>query len=68
MAPAGTMSRTVADLDRLARAAGPDAYAAALAEPRRALRVAVNQELCGLDDTALSPDDEVALFPPMTGG
>ena len=32
-----------------------------------ALRVAVNQELTTLD-AAISAGDEVALFPPMTGG
>ena len=32
-----------------------------------AIRVAVNQELAGLDDP-VAPEDEVALFPPMTGG
>ena len=32
-----------------------------------AIRVAVNQEFAALDD-AVSPDDEIALFPPMTGG
>ncbi len=32
-----------------------------------AIRVAVNQELCGLDQP-VAGGDEVALFPPMTGG
>lgn len=32
-----------------------------------ALRVAVNQEFADFD-TALTGNDEVALFPPMTGG
>ena len=31
------------------------------------VRVAVNQEYVTLDE-AVGPDDEVALFPPMTGG
>ncbi len=31
------------------------------------VRVAVNQEYVTLD-AAVGPDDEVALFPPMTGG
>ncbi len=41
-------------------------YAAALAD-RRVVRVAVNQEYVGLDHP-VGPDDEVALFPPVTGG
>ncbi|MEL0169161.1 MAG: MoaD/ThiS family protein [Pseudomonadaceae bacterium] len=36
-----------------------------LAEPR--LMCARNQELCALD-TALSDGDEIAFFPPVTGG
>jgi len=32
-----------------------------------AIRVAVNQEMAELD-TAIGANDEVALFPPMTGG
>lgn len=51
-------------LDWLA-ARGPN-YAAALAE-RRAVKVAVNQEYVGCDHP-LGPGDEVALFPPVTGG
>ncbi len=43
-----------------------DAYAEALRN-REALRVAVNQELCEFD-SPVGGDDEVALFPPMTGG
>ena len=31
------------------------------------VRAAVNQEFAPLD-TALGPDDEIALFPPVTGG
>ncbi|ASP38151.1 molybdopterin synthase sulfur carrier subunit [Bacterioplanes sanyensis] len=30
--------------------------------------VAVNQQLCHDDATTLTDDDEVAFFPPMTGG
>ena len=44
---------------------GP-AYAEALANPE-VVRVAVNQEYVGRDH-ALGADDEVALFPPVTGG
>jgi sulfur-carrier protein len=51
-------------LDWLA-ARGPG-YAQALAN-RQIIRVAVNQDYAGLD-RALSPSDEVALFPPVTGG
>ncbi len=36
-------------------------------EDRRAIRVAVNQEICGFD-APVGGGDEVALFPPMTGG
>ena len=43
-----------------------DDYAAALKD-RDVLRVAVNQELCDFD-TPVGDSDEVALFPPMTGG
>ena len=35
--------------------------------PGRALRVAVNHDLAG-PDTPVRPGDEVALFPPVTGG
>ncbi len=43
-----------------------DAYAEALRN-RDTLRVAVNQELCEFD-SPVGAGDEVALFPPMTGG
>ena len=43
-----------------------DAYAEALMN-RDTLRVAVNQELCEFD-APVGAGDEVALFPPMTGG
>ena len=36
-------------------------------EDETAIRVAVNQELADLD-AAIAAGDEVALFPPMTGG
>ena len=56
---------TVAELlDWLARR-GPG-HAAALAD-RRVVRVAVNQEYAGLDHP-VRPGDEIALFPPVTGG
>ena len=41
-------------------------YGDAFADLSR-LRAAVNQEHVGLD-AAVSPDDEVAFFPPVTGG
>ncbi len=41
-------------------------YAEALAEPL-VVRVAVNQELADLDQPVAS-GDEIAVFPPMTGG
>ncbi|CAK0779216.1 Molybdopterin synthase sulfur carrier subunit [uncultured Gammaproteobacteria bacterium] len=47
------------------RARGPG-YAAALAEPG-VVRVAVNQEYANLDQP-VTTNDEVALFPPVTGG
>jgi molybdopterin synthase sulfur carrier subunit len=57
--------RTVADLVDWLRQRGPD-YADALHD-LSAIRVAVNQEFATLD-AAVSEGDEVALFPPMTGG
>lgn len=42
------------------------AYAEVLA-PGRAVRCALNQQLCAWD-TRLVPDAEVAFFPPVTGG
>lgn len=43
-----------------------DGYALAF-ENSEAIRAAVNQELAGLD-TVIADCDEIALFPPMTGG
>jgi molybdopterin synthase sulfur carrier subunit len=43
-----------------------DGYRAALARPEL-VRVAVNHDYVGLDH-ALADGDEVALFPPVTGG
>jgi molybdopterin synthase sulfur carrier subunit len=56
---------TVADLARWLLGRGGD-YAEAFADPKR-LRVAVNLEHVSFE-TALGPDDEVAFFPPVTGG
>jgi len=61
--PAGVA--TVAELlDWLAGQS--EGHAGALADRER-VRVAVNQEYAGPEDT-VAPDDEVALFPPVTGG
>ncbi len=56
---------TVAGLVDALRARG-GAWAESLAEGKR-WRVAVNQEMAGLD-AALKVGDEVAIFPPVTGG
>ena len=47
-------------------AARGGAWATELA-PGRAVRVAVNHDLADID-TPVGPGDEVALFPPVTGG
>jgi len=61
--PAGV--RTVAELlDHLAQR---DAVHAAAFDNRRTVRCAVNQEFAPVT-TALHPGDEVAFFPPVTGG
>jgi molybdopterin synthase sulfur carrier subunit len=57
--------RTVAALVDWLRGRGPG-YADAFAD-LRTIRVAVNQEFARFD-SAIGPDDEVALFPPVTGG
>lgn len=41
-------------------------YSAAFSD-LKAVRVAVNQEYMGFD-AAIKPGDEIAFFPPMTGG
>jgi molybdopterin synthase sulfur carrier subunit len=61
--PAGVAD--VADLLALLRARG-GAWQAELA-PGRAVRVAVNHDVATLH-TPLAGDDEIALFPPVTGG
>jgi molybdopterin converting factor subunit 1 len=56
---------TVGALIEWLRARGPG-HAAALAD-LNVVRVAVNQRYAALD-AAVAADDEVALFPPVTGG
>lgn len=62
--PPDGVATVAALLDWLA-GRGP-AYAAALAN-RAIVRVAVNQEYAG-PDHPVRPGDEIALFPPVTGG
>ena len=57
--------RTVGALLDWLKARGPG-YAAALADPR-VVRVAVNQDYVQRDHP-VGPNDEIALFPPVTGG
>ena len=56
---------TVAALIDWLRAKGPN-YEAAFQDPR-AIKVAVNQTFASLS-TESTPQDEVAFFPPVTGG
>jgi len=55
----------VAELLGWLRTRGPK-YEEALRDTS-AIRIAINQEFAGLD-AAVATGDEVALFPPMTGG
>jgi len=57
--------KTVKELLDWLASRGPG-YAAALAE-RSVVRVAVNQDYVGFNHP-VAADDEVALFPPVTGG
>ncbi|HEX4301377.1 MAG TPA: molybdopterin converting factor subunit 1 [Rhizomicrobium sp.] len=57
--------RTVGDLAAMLAQRG-GGYAEAFGDMTR-LRVAVNQAHAGMD-TVLAPGDEVAFFPPVTGG
>jgi molybdopterin synthase sulfur carrier subunit len=57
--------RTVADLTDFLRARG-EAFAEVFNDPS-GLRAAVNQDHAGWD-AAIRADDEVAFFPPVTGG
>jgi len=60
-----TPAATLADLLDTLRARG-GVWTEELAADR-AYRVAVNQDIVGIE-TTLSENDEVALFPPVTGG
>lgn len=60
-----TPARTVGDLREWLRSRSP-AHAAAL-DVSKGLRAACNQTLCAADQ-ALHDGDEVAFFPPVTGG
>jgi molybdopterin synthase sulfur carrier subunit len=64
VSPPASVTTVAALLDWL-EARGPN-YAAALAR-REVVRVAVNQEYANLEHP-VAPGDEVALFPPVTGG
>ncbi len=61
MAQPGDVAALIAHLKSL----GPN-YADAFADLTR-IRVAVNQHHAGLD-AKIAPNDEVAFFPPVTGG
>ena len=58
--------QTVAHLCRQLVGLG-DQWAALFGEPSAQLKVAVNQRMASWD-TELRDDDEVAFFPPVTGG
>lgn len=71
----GTAEETIADLPAGVRdvgslvrhlAARGGGYATAFADPRQ-VRAAVNQEFA-TPDHPVKPGDEVAFFPPVTGG
>jgi len=57
--------KTAADLVAYLRTRGPG-YADAFSDMKR-IRVAINQDHSSLD-AALSANDEIAFFPPVTGG
>jgi molybdopterin synthase sulfur carrier subunit len=60
-----TTARDVAGLIEHLKSLGPN-YADAFADPSR-IRIAINQRHAG-PDAAIGPDDEIAFFPPVTGG
>lgn len=57
--------KTVGQLMRYLQARG-EGYADAFADPSR-IRAAVNQDHAAMD-AGVAPDDEIAFFPPVTGG
>ena len=57
--------RSVAELIAHLKRRGPE-YATAFADETR-LRAAINQDYTAFD-AMVAPDDEVAFFPPVTGG
>lgn len=61
-----TTAATVGELREALRAAKGNAAAQALA-PTKAVRMALNQDMCKVD-AVLKEGDEVAFFPPVTGG
>ncbi len=63
--PATVQATNIAALVDVLRTKG-DAYATSLSVNKR-WRVAVNQEIAALD-TAIVASDEIAFFPPVTGG
>ena len=63
--PGATQAPTVASVLDLLRSRG-GAYAVELA-PGRAVRIAINHEMARLDSVVVA-GDEIALFPPVTGG
>ncbi|OYY92770.1 MAG: molybdopterin synthase sulfur carrier subunit [Hydrogenophilales bacterium 28-61-23] len=65
VAPSATSTVRLADLLDTLRARG-GVWTEELAEGR-AYRVAINQDIVG-PEQALNDNDEVALFPPVTGG
>lgn len=64
VAPPVTVATVAALADWLA--ARDEAHAAAFADRKR-LRVAINREQARFDDP-VAANDEIAFFPPMTGG
>jgi molybdopterin synthase sulfur carrier subunit len=62
--PPGSVTSAAALIDWL-KTRGPN-FAEALKNPKL-VRIAINREYVGLDHP-IKPGDEIALFPPVTGG